>query len=315
MIIKVKSRVYAGRVRDRNTLIKSSSGGAFTAISDFFLMNGDAIVCSSYDYKNQEVKYRLMLTAAERDAARGSMYIQSKPYDVFKEAEKWLKNNPQKQLLFVGVGCQAEGFRKYVEMLGFRDRVAIVDIICHGTPSPKIWREYAAILGLTNDLSFRDKRKGWKNPTAVAQVNGKEISIKRYTHIFYECCALRPACHVCPFATIERNSDITIGDFWNIEKKMPDFFDDMGTSLFLIHTDKGVDLFEGIKRRIDYRESNTSDCWQQNLESPTPVSPLREEFWTDYYRNGVGFIMKKYGADPIVIRAMRKLQKIFGGGY
>lgn len=126
--------VYAGRVKDKDTLIKSSSGGAFTAISDYFLSNGDAIVCAVYNYDTHVAEFQLITTEAERDVARGSKYMQSKPGNVYKNAASWLKANPDKRLLFVGMGCQAEGFRQFSEVAGIRDRVWVVDIICHGSP-------------------------------------------------------------------------------------------------------------------------------------------------------------------------------------
>ena len=87
-----------------------------------------------------------------------------------------------KKMLFVGMGCQSDGFRKFSEMKGIRDRVYIVDIICHGSPSPKLWREYAESVqkkdGKITFLTFKDKRNGWKSPTAYVKANGEEKSIK-----------------------------------------------------------------------------------------------------------------------------------------
>lgn len=85
-------------------------------------------------------------------------------------------------------------------------------------------------------------------------------------NVFYNRCTLRPSCHKCPFATTERKTDITIGDFWRIEKTILDFFDPEGTSLFLIHTNHGEELFDNIKEHLEYRLSNTKQCWQANLE-------------------------------------------------
>lgn len=318
-IIKfINTKVYAGRVKDKNLLLSSSSGGAFTALSDWFLDNGDAIVASSYDYETHTQEFKLIHTIEERNAAKGSKYMQSKPGDVFRTAEAWLKQNPEKNLIFIGMGCQAEGFRKIAEIKGLRDRTYILDIICHGSPSPKIWREYAASLEKKNNgkityLTFKDKRNGWKAPTAFAVINGQEVPIKDYVKIFYNRCALRPSCHICPFATTERKTDITIGDFWHIEDTIPDFYDEKGTSLFLIHTERGVELFESIKETLQYRLSNTEQCWQVNLERPTPVSEERGQFWTDYHNKGIDFIMKKYGTIPLKAKVKNKLIKLIGG--
>ncbi|MCM1122663.1 MAG: Coenzyme F420 hydrogenase/dehydrogenase, beta subunit C-terminal domain [Eubacterium sp.] len=311
----IDTAVYAGRIKNRNSLMKSSSGGAFTAISDVFLSNGDAVICSIYNFAKKETLFNLITTNKERDAAMGSKYMQSKPGDIFAEAKDWLMCNPEKKLLFIGMGCQAEGFRKYSELKGIRERVYIVDIICHGVTSPKIWREYAASLekqykGTMEYLTFRDKRKGWKFPTAIAVINGEEILINQYLKVFYNRCANRPACHVCPYTTTKRNTDITVGDFWHIEKKIPDFYDPAGNSLFLLNTNRGAELFEKIKKVIDYRESNTIECWQFNLERPTPVSGKRNAFWIDYEKYGVDYIIEKYGNLSIIAKVKNRVLEI-----
>lgn len=315
----IDTKVYAGRIKDEEQLLCSSSGGAFMALSDVFLNEGNAVVCAIYNYEKHTAEFQLVTTKEERDTARGSKYMQSKPGTVYKQAALWLKSHPEKQLLFVGMGCQAEGFRKFAEIAGVRDRVWIVDIICHGSPSPKLWREYAASIenkynGSISGLTFKDKRNGWKKPTAKVDIGDTEIILKDYVRVFYNRCALRPSCHVCPFATIERKTDITIGDYWGIDEKMPDFYDPNGNSMFLIHTNRGQDFFEKAKDSLIFRESNIMDCWQPNLEKPTEVSPLREKFWLDYRRKGIDYTMKKYGTVSWKTRVKNKVIKIIRGG-
>lgn len=305
--------VYAARVKNSETLKKSSSGGAFTALSDVFLENGDAVACTVYNYQTNQAEFRIITTKEERSAARGSKYMQSITGDIFRQAEKWLSDNPSKKLLFVGMGCQAAGFQKFAEIKGFRNRVTIVDIICHGVPSPVLWKKYAEMLeqkGRLTDLTFKDKRNGWNNPTAVANVNGKEVSLSDYVRIFYNKCALRPSCHKCPYTTTQRTTDITIGDYWHIEDKLPQFFNPMGNSLILIHTDKGKSLFELVKDKMDYCISNTKDCLQFNLERPTEMSPYRKSFWNDYHSHGIEYTVNKYGKASCLSRLKKKLKKI-----
>lgn len=314
----IDTKVYAGRLKDKELLLCSSSGGAFMALSNIFLNEGNAVVCAIYNYKTHTAEFQLVTTKEERDAARGSKYMQSKPGNIYKQAVSWLKSYQSKQLLFIGMGCQSDGFRKFAEISEVRDRVWIVDIICHGSPSPKLWREYADSLENKYDgnifgLTFKDKRNGWRQPTARVVINGEEVFLKDYVRVFYNSCALRPSCHVCPFATTERKTDITIGDYWHIEDKIPDFYDPNGNSLFLIHTDRGQKLFDKAKNNLFYRESNTTDCWQPNLEKPTDVSPFREEFWSDYRRKGIAYIMKKYGTVSLKTRVKNKVVKIIRG--
>ncbi len=318
---EINTIVYAGRLKDKVALMSSSSGGAFTAISDVFLENGNAVVAAVYNYDNHTTEFKILLNKNQREAAKGSKYMQSKPGDIFGEAYQWLVDNQEKELLFVGMGCQSDGFRKYSEIKGIRDRVYIVDIICHGSPSPKLWKEYAESIeskcGKITYITFKDKRNGWQSPTAYTIINGKEHLIKDYVKIFYNRCALRPSCHECPYATTERKTDMTIGDFWHIEETVPDFYSEEGNSLFLIHTERGNELWERIKKSLDYRLSNTIECRQANLEAPTPKSELRESFWNDYKKNGIDFIMKKYGQDSMKVKIKRKMKdmvEIFRGG-
>lgn len=321
MSFEFKTKVYAGRLKDRNKLIHSSSGGAFVALTDYFLENGDAVVCTVYNYLNNSAEFKLILTENERNEAIGSKYMQSNVGQIFKHAEDWLKENSTKKLLFVGMGCQGEAFRKFCSIKGLTDQVFIVDIICHGTPSPKLWREYAHSLeekkkGKITYLTFKDKRNGWKSPMAYVTISEHEVPINDYVRVFYNRCALRPSCYECKYTTIERKTDMTIGDFWHIEKTIPDFYDTMGNSLFLIHTEKGERLFELIKNDLNYRISDTKQCWQTHLERPTDRSELRNQFWSDYQGKGVQFVMKKYGKAPLKTKIKEEIVKLMsiGGG-
>lgn len=303
--------VYAVRLKDKNELNKSSSGGAFTALSDVFLNSGNAVVSAIYNYDTNQNEFVLYSSKGDRDKARGSKYMQAYPLNTFQEAEQWVRTS-NKELLFVGTGCQSDGFRKYAEQKGFRDKTTIVGIICHGMPSPKIWKDYVG--GKIDYLTFKDKRNGWVQPTAYVIKDGKEKSISDYVSIFYNKCALRPSCYECPYATTERKVDITIGDFWGVEKVMPDFYSPEGNSLILVHTDKGKELFERIKDNVEWRESNTADCLQPNLIRPTEKSPRREEFWKDYQEKGISFVLKKYTGISFISKVKRKVRKILGGG-
>lgn len=303
--MKKDLKVYAVRLKNKQELYKSSSGGAFTAISDFFIESGYAVMSTIYNYENNQNEFTLYTSKEDRDRARGSKYMQAYPLDSFAEAEQWVKKN-NRELLFVGTGCQADGFRKYAELKGFRDKTTIVGIICHGTPSPKIWKDY--IRGKVEYLTFKDKRNGWSRPTAYVLKNGKEQPISEYVSIFYNQCALRPSCYECPYATTERKVDITIGDYWGIDKVMSDFYSPDGNSLVLVHTERGLNLFEEIKDKIEWRESNIKDCLQPNLVKPTERSIKREEFWRDYQKGGIDKIIKKYARGTLIYRLKCKIK-------
>ena len=124
---------------------------------------------------------------------------------------------------------------------------------------------------------------------------------------------MRPSCHECSYTSIERKTDITIGDFGNIDKMLPDFYSPLGNSLFLIHTDEGEELFDSIKKNLEYRLSDKKQCWQYNLEFSTPMSPKRMEFWKDYQSKGIEFIMRKYVRESWKVRFINKIQELIGG--
>lgn len=311
----VNTKVYAGRIKEKKIVMKSSSGGVFTAISDYFIERGDAVIAAVYEYDNYNLNYKIIQSKSDRDKAIGSKYMQSRVGNIYNEAYYWLKQNVDKKILFVGMGCQADGFRKFCEMKKIRDRVYIVDIVCHGMPSAKLWKEYAEYIenkykGKIKYLTFKDKRNGWKNPSALVEIEGKEIMIKDYVNVFYSGCALRPYCYKCKYATIVRKTDLTIGDFWHIEETIPEFFEPEGTSLFLIHTEYGVELFNHIKQRLFYKKSDIKQCWQYNLERPTEKPKEREKFWNDYRRGGIFLIVKKYGLNSLFAKIKYRINKI-----
>lgn len=106
--------------------------------------------------------------------------------------------------------------------------------------------------------------------------------------------SLRESCYQCPYTRIDRNSDLTIGDYWGIQKVMPDFYDRMGVSLVITHTDAGRKLFESVKNNIDYRISNRKDCLQPRLTFPQSRPADRDIFWKDMLQKGMDYCIEKY---------------------
>lgn len=313
-------KAYAARIKDNAELMSSSSGGMFTALSDWILENGGAVIGAVYNYKKHCTELRLITEKVLRDKARGSKYMQSLPGDIFKQSKKWLVDNTDKKLICFGMGCQVAGFKQYIETEGLSERVYFIDIICHGVPSPKIWKDYITGKAKTksvNYVTFKDKRNGWNTPFAFARIDNVEVALQDYVNIFYSKCALRPSCHICPYATVQRNSDITIGDFWGIESALPDFYNANGNSLVLVHTDKGISLMENCDLKIIRQEVPIKECLQPNLVEPTQVSAARDKFWRHYRNNGIQYVVKKYGSPrqngllgKIVSKAMNILRKV-----
>lgn len=310
--------VYAARINDKEILKNSSSGGMFTVLSDVFLEEGNAVVCSIYDSEKYIVKYCLILNSIERDKARGSKYLKSDPGQIFKEVEEWLKDNPTKQVVFFGMGCEVDGFNSYSKSKNFRDRVTLVDIICHGGSSPLIWSKYAQMYESKQDskitlLDFKNKQIDWYHPVPLAVfANGLKQSISEYVNIFNSACAYRPSCYSCPYTNVIRDSDITIGDFWGIEKTHPDFYQPMGNSVILIHSNQGKDLFNKVKSRLCVVESNLEECKQPNLYKPTEKPKNRDAFWSKMQEKGIRYVVKRYGKLSVAYRIKRRIRKLIG---
>lgn len=312
----METLVYAVKHRDARVLNSSSSGGAFSALTEDFIRTGNAVLCVHYNYESDQAEFHLVETLQNRDDSRGSMYMQSIAKDSWKVACKWLEEHKTKRLMFVGVGCQAAAFIKFIELNRLRDRVVVVDIICHGVPSPLVWKKYIKSIkgdGQLSKLNFRDKRTGWSHSVGTAKLNGIDISIREYRRLYSSRNMLRPCCSHCPYTCIDRYTDITIGDFWHLEKTMPDFVDENGVSLVLIHTESGQQLFKNISDIVDIRESNKKDCWQMNLEKPTNHASSRKEFWIDFYTKEIQYVMKKYGNASIMSKIKHRISNVMGG--
>ena len=118
-------------------------------------------------------RFEIYETKRERDRARGSKYIQAEIGNAYSEVIKWLKENVNKKMLVVGTGCQIAGLNELLYKEKVRNQVILVDLICHGVPSPGLWEKYVEYMEKQNgihieEISFKDKRDGWKNPYAVS---------------------------------------------------------------------------------------------------------------------------------------------------
>ena len=310
-------RVYA--VKNKNSEIRknSSSGGVFTAIAKCILDNDGIVYGATFD-DDMSIIHKRITTKGELEQLRGSKYVQSNMKEVFAEIKELLENT-NKQILFVGTPCEIAGLKAFIgEKLN--KQIILCDIICHGVPSPLIWSEQIKFLEKKYKqkvkwYKFRDKSNGWHTHTEQVILqngstdNSSAIS-QSYKQLFHSNLILRKSCYNCKFADIDRVSDITIGDFWGIDKVMPDFDDNKGISLMLINNEKGQELFEIIKKDIIYRESNTKDCMQPQLQHPTLKPRKRDIMWNEYYKKGYKFILKKYTRYGIYYRMKSHIKKI-----
>lgn len=271
-----------------NTLMNSSSGGAFTAISDYIIEANGVVIAPVYNYKSNRMEYRVARNKDERNMMRGSKYIQTCRNDfVFS---KVLAAARDRKVLFVGTPCYVEGLKKYLEAKSANmANILLVDIICHGVASPMVWSDYLAEKGIKQIeyLTFKDKKFGWSKPSAYVCKKKRKIMIDDYVSIYYSGNVLRPSCHVCPYASLVRPGDITIGDCWGVKEHKPSFASENGVSLLIVSTQKGLEIANIIRRDMTMVECEAAEILQPNLQRPTPCSPDRDKFWNLYKECGL----------------------------
>lgn len=292
-------KIYAARHKDIHEIETSRSGAAFIAISDYVLDNGGIIY--GVGYKDHfRVVHKRATTKEERNEFKGSKYVQSDLDGIFKQVKEDLKKGYT--VLFSGTPCQTAGLNSYVGKK-LRENLILVDIVCHGVPSPYIWRDYLAYIekkykSNIAKVDFRDKsRIGWSGHIeSFVFENGNKIESKLYTNLFYKHIMFRKSCSVCHYTNFKRPSDITLADFWGWYKTDPNInADNKGISLVLVNTEKGRELFEAVKDRMTVVPARLKDCLQPNLQHPSAIHPKRMEFERDYQRKGFLYVMRMYG--------------------
>ncbi len=310
--------VYAAKNKCEEELMASSSGGLFILIAKKIISEGGVVFGAKFNEK-WEVEHAYAETEEGLKAFMGSKYVQSRIGNCYKEAKTFLLS--RRKVLFTGTSCQIAGLKNFLGK--DYDNLLTVDVICHGVPSPKVWRKYLeemkdkarraknsvsfhSILSsrkaMPSDgegwsiegISFRDKRLGWKKYSFVLTLaessdEGKQntVSFSRmhredsYMRLFLSDLILRPSCYQCPAKGGKSQSDLTIADFWGIEKILPDFYDERGVGLFIVNTSIGQGMLESVTDRLYLVETAQTDSvanissWYSSVVEPAK----REKFW------------------------------------
>lgn len=291
-----KPLAYGARHKDMNEVETSRSGAAFIAISDYILEQGGVVYGAGYT-DHFRVVHKRATTKDERDEFKGSKYVQSDMTGVFRQVKNDLRDGLI--VLFSGTPCQTSGLNSYVGKR-LRENLFLVDIVCHGVPSPYMWRDYIAYLEKKQGspivwVNFRDKQKyGWAahHETFKFKNGGGKMS---FTFLFYKHIMFRKSCGKCHFTNTKRPSDITIADFWGWENTDPNINDDnKGCSLVLINTEKGKKLFEAVENRMNTISAELGKCLQPNMQHPSEIHPKRDKFENEYVNKGFEYVFSKY---------------------
>lgn len=240
---RIPAKVYAAKHKDDEIRMKSSSGGIFTLLAEHVIDDGGVVFGARFNDK-WEVIHDYTESKEGLAPFRGSKYVQSYIGNSYKNAESFLKSG--RKVMFTGTPCQIAGLKKFLRKE--YDNLLAVDFVCHGVPSPMVWRKYmeeetvrqgnsgknkvlvsSKVSSVVTGVNFRDKSTGWKKYSFVlnfskASVEGEQNLVSSsiftentYMKAFLSNLSLRPSCYYCPTKSGKSGADITIGDFWGID--------------------------------------------------------------------------------------------------
>ena len=281
----------------------SSSGGAFSAIAETIIEEHDGVVFGCKFDNDFHVVHACASAIGQLGEFRGSKYVQSNLGNTFVYVRTLLAEG--KHVLFSGTPCQVAGLRSFLR----KDypNLFLVDLVCHGIPSPGLWDKYISYIKSKSKskltyVSFRDKNFGYAGSTmAFGYENGKfEYSNRKvqfYKYLFFQDINSRPSCFDCHFKGIKRVSDLTIYDCWHMNQIESSWDDDKGSTWVLVQSEKGLKLFNEVKKKIRYKEQYVNIAIQLDgelaLKSTSP-NPLRSKFFEDNQHKDMDELIRLY---------------------
>ena len=253
-----QSICYAAEHKNLEVVFDSTSGGLFSALADVMYKGGGYVGGAVF---NDDFSVRQYISNDKKDLPRlrSSKYLQSHLDGFYKQVRELLRAG--EKVLVCGSPCQMAALRAFLRK--DYDNLIIADYICRGINSPKVWRKYLDSYeerygSKVVYCKAKSKEYGWRNLTQkVILANGKHYYetkdqsnfTKGYLHTGVYC---RPSCYDCKFKGYPRIADITLADFWGIEKVNRSMEKNLGTSLVMVNSKKGEAYFEEVKKRINY---------------------------------------------------------------
>lgn len=309
---------YACRNNHHETRMISTSGGVFSALAERILDRQGVVFGAKFDEQ-----FNVILGYAENraglDALRRSKYVQSRVGNAYREAYNFLKQG--REVLFCGTPCQIEGLKSFTG--SNHDNLYCVDLVCLGVPSPLVWQKYLAYQkkksgSEINAITFRYKDAQWKWRQMALSIHFEDGGIYRsdkdlYVKGFIKGMYMRPSCHACKFKGANRCSDITLADFWGIEKVLPEMDDLYGTSLVILHTEKGIRLMEALQEQITAKEVGFQEAIVQNSPVVLACKPdkNRDRFMRELTEDNFENLVTRYCAEHLMKRIYGKIKTIW----
>lgn len=297
-----KARAYAARSRSEEVQLSSSSGGMFYEMAMAILEDEGTVYGAALDHATKKVMHVRVCSMAELSRLKGSKYVQSDVGESYHRVKTDLENG--RQVLFSGTPCQILGLKKYLKT-EYRELIC-VDVICHGVPSPLLWEKYVQYLEKeygrqVETVNFRCKKHGWRDFGFMSKLGNKSFyqskDINPYMQMFLGNHCLRPSCYKCEMKRIKSAADITLGDFWGIEKVCPEMNDRNGTSLVITWNAKGKELTDKIGGSVIRKEVNYQEAIRFNtpLYKSVEKSSGRDLFYKDLEYRTFDKMIDKYG--------------------
>ena len=278
--------------------MESQSGGAFFAMAREIIKAGGIVYGVSLNEELAAV-YKRATELPELASMRGSKYVQVRMDNVYTNVKQDLDCGYR--VLFSGTPCCVNGLTSFLEVKKTDcSRLICCDIVCHGVASPLIFSKYIDSISCggkyrIENFVFRDKEMGWHSHFETYKINEKKYKSTVYAHLFSGANCLRESCYSCQYTNYNRPSDVTIGDFWGIERSHPELDDNKGISLMMLNTGKGMQLFEEAKKVLDVFESDELEISQPQLRNPFPRAATYDQFWKDYHERSFAYMIYQYG--------------------
>lgn len=281
-------KTYAVKNKNTDEILKSSSGGVFILLAKYVIDKKGVVYGAAYDEDNN-INHVAIDKEQDLIKLQGSKYVQSNTTVIYKDVKKKLDEN--RLVLFSGTPCQIRGLKNF--LIKKYTNLLTCDIVCHGVPSQKLFKIYLGYIEKKynkkiSKYDFRNKeKKGWGLTAKITFTDGTKKYINSdfdpYYSNFLNCNTYRESCYNCKFASIKRDSDITLADYWGVLSIHNEFYDEKGVSLILVNSNKGEELINQIKNNINIIKTdlNYAITRNKNLERPS----MRPEKRNVIYRN------------------------------
>jgi len=311
-----KRRVFIVQHKDEKVRRESTSGGAFTAIAEYFIENNGVVFGAAYD-ENFKVVHKWVDNREDLKLFRNSKYSQSDITESYSELKRFLDEG--RLVLFSGTPCQVAGVKSV-----FKDYENLVtaDVVCHGIPSPLVFEKYIAFqrsqYSIFDKVYFRDKYSGYTHST-MSLYNGDKclyhngVEYDAMLRLFFAEMISRPVCSDCHFKDRERVSDFTLWDCFFPQNINAEFDDNKGTTHMLIHSARGYEIFESIKDKVRYAEGDCEEICNNSYEMTDSHSqnPQREMFFKDMKILTNEELFNKYAPVTFGVKTEKFLRNVF----